>query len=454
LFDVVVRGGTVVTADSTSQADMGIAGGRIAQLGGEMRGAEEIDATGKLILPGGLDMHVHLSPMEGFAFADDFETGSHAAAAGGVTTIGDMTLPGQGESLLAALKRVKEGDAFKSIVDYVLHPILADPSPERLAEIPELARLGHASLKIYTIDSGFDAQAAQFMAAMDLAGRNGILTMAHCEDECVITHVVGRLSEEGKTGFDHYEESRPAVSERFAVARVIAYAEAVSAPVYIVHLASADALEETRRARARGVQVFVETRPVYLNFTGDAYRGEDGGLYVAAPPVRGHDDADALWHALGAGDVHTYCTDHAPWTYEDKVDPEASIVYPRAGMPELETLLPLLFSEGVRQGRLSLERFVELSSTNAAKLFGLYPRKGTIAVGSDADLVIWDPKLSKTPQRGDGFSRAGWSLYEGREITGWPERTISRGETIYLNGEIVAKPGRGQLVPQSRTRRL
>jgi dihydropyrimidinase len=453
-LDLVLRGGRVVTPDATSDTDIGITAGRIAQLGGSMRGAEEIDVGGKLVLPGGLDMHVHLSVMEGYAFADDFESGSYAAAAGGVTTVGDMTWPKGGESLLAAIDRVAREEASKSIVDYVLHPILRDPCPERLAEIPQLADRGHTSLKLYMVEAGFDKNAADYLTAMELAGQNGILTLVHCEDDCVISHVVRKLVDAGNGDLSHYEESRPIVSERIAVARAIAYAQAVSAPIYIVHLSSEDALNEARRARASGSPVYVETRPIYLHFTRDAYQTDDGPLYVSAPPVRRQEDVDALWAALDCGDVHTYCTDHAPWMLDDKLDPDSTVASFRPGMSDLETLMPLLFSEGVRPGRLTIERFVQLTSTNAAKLFGLFPQKGTITVGADADLVVWDPELKKTFHRGDGYSRAGWSLYEGREIVGWPARTIARGETIYLDGKIVAKPGRGRLVYRGPTRKL
>jgi dihydropyrimidinase len=454
LFDLVLRGGTVVTPGATSVTDIGVADGRVAQLGGRMSGAEEHDVSGKLILPGGLDMHVHLSVMAGYAFADDFESGSRAAAAGGITTVGDMTWPHEGESLLGAIERVAREEASRSIVDYVLHPILHDPSTERLAEIPLLGERGHTSLKLYTIDAGFDQNAASYLKAMELAGRSGVLTLVHCEDDCVVGHAVSTLMAAGQGHFRHYGESRPVLSERIAVARAIAYAEAVAAPIYIVHLSTRDALDEVRGARARGLPVFVETRPIYLYFTLDAYGTDDGSLYVAAPPVRREQDVESLWTALDSGDVHTYCTDHAPWTHDGKLDPAATVADPRLGMPDLETMMPLLFSEGVRSGRLTLERFVALTSTNAAKLFGLYPRKGTIAVGSDADLVVWDPELSRTLRPGDGYSRAGWSLYEGRTITGWPQRTISRGETIYLDGDIVAMPGRGRLASRDRTRGL
>jgi dihydropyrimidinase len=454
MLDLVLRGGRVVTPDTNAAADIGIASGRIAQLGGSMQGQQEIDVAGKLILPGGLDMHVHLSHMPGWNFTDDFESGSRAAAAGGITTIGDMTVPRGEESLLAAIDRVSREEASRSIVDYLLHPIVYEPTDARLAEIPLLAQHGHTSMKFYTAVPGFDAHLGGFVKALELAGEHGVLTLVHCESHCVISHVVAALTSRGQADLSHYEQSRPVLSERVDVARVIAYAEAVGAPVYIVHLSSEDALNETRAARARGVQVFVETRPIYLQFTAEQYEAQDGPLYVSAPPLRRARDVEALWAALDSGAVQTYCSDHSPWRLEDKLDPDSNIDAARPGMSDLETLMPLLFSEGVRSGRLTLERFVELTSTNAAKLFGLFPRKGTIAVGSDADLVVWDPDAARTIRRGDGFSRADWSLYDGRTIVGWPQRTISRGETVFLDGAVVAEPGRGQLLSRGRTRSL
>jgi dihydropyrimidinase len=457
-YDLVVRGGLVVTAGAESVADIGVADGRIAQIGGDMSGEREIDATGKLVLPGGVDMHVHLSPVEmdgeSVPWADDFTSGSRAAAAGGVTTIGNIGFPKPAERLPELVERLAAEAARDSVVDFVIHPVLMEPDAQTANDIARLAELGHTSLKIFMSIGDFDTKLPGFVEALGEAGKQGMLTMVHCEDSCVIEQATAELRAQGRTGLRHYGESRPTRSEQVAVSRMIAFAETVGAPIYIVHLGSEGALSEARAARGRGQRVYVETRPIYLYFTDEKFAGEDGPLFVGNPPLRGARDRDALWAGLAAGHVDTCCTDHAAWTLADKLDPELTVDTARPGMSELETLMPVLFSEGVRKGRLSLSRFIEVTSTNAAKLFGLYPQKGTIAVGSDADLVVWDPELRRPVVGAQGLSRAGYSLYEGWDVVGAPAQTISRGEVVYSEGAVVAGQGRGRLVGRGPTRDL
>jgi len=457
-LDLVVRGGLVVTAAGESRADVGVAGGRIAQLGGPMSGAREIDATGKLVLPGGVDMHVHLSPVEmageSQAWADDFASGSRAAAAGGVTTIGNIGFPRPQERLPDLVDRLAAEAERDSVVDFVIHPVLMSPDEDTPTDIERLAQNGDTSIKIFTSIGDFDAKLPGFVKALDAAGRNGLLTMVHCEDACVIDHATAGLLDQGRGDLRYYPDSRPALSEQVAVARMVAFAEATGAPIYIVHLGSEAALTEARAARGRGQRVYVETRPIYLYFTDERFTGDDAPLYVGNPPLRGAKDQDALWAGLAAGHVHTCCTDHAAWTKADKLDPDLTVATARPGMSELETLMPVLFSEGVRAGRLSLQRFVEVTATNAAKLFGLFPRKGTIAVGSDADLVVWDPDARRPVVGADGMSRSGYSLYEGWDVVGAPIQTISRGEVIYADGAVSGQAGRGRRVPRTPTRDL
>ncbi len=457
-LDLVVRNGLVVTGSGESVTDIGVRDGVIVQLGGSMTGAREIDATGRLVLPGGVDMHVHLSPVEvgeeTMPWADDFVSGSRAAAAGGVTTIGNIGFGKPGERLVDLVQRVGADGSRDSLVDFVVHPVLMEPDEGTAADIERLAELGHTSVKIFMSIGDFDVKLAAFVNALDSAGKHGLLSMVHCEDACVIEHATAGLLAEGHKELQYYPDSHPELSERMAVNRIVAIAEATGAPIYIVHLGSAAALTEARAARARGQRVYVETRPIYLYFTEERFAGEDGPLFVGNPPLRGAGDQAALWAGLAAGHVDTCCTDHAAWTLEDKLDPELTIATARPGMSELETLMPVLYSEGVRKGRLTLQRFVEVTSTNAAKLFGLFPQKGTIAVGSDADLVIWDPDAHRPIVGAEGMSRSGYSLYEGWDVVGAPAQTISRGEVVYSDGHVQGEPGRGRMLRRGPTRDL
>ena len=456
--DLVVRGGTVVTAGSSAECDLGITGGRISQLGGTLRGRSEIDASGALVLPGGLDMHVHLSqprpPADSeHSWADDFASGSAAAIAGGVTTIGNMTFPWPGQSMRQALDR-DLASAGSSLVDYVLHPVLEDISEQRPDEIASLAADGHMSLKIFMVDQAFDRQAGQLIEAIGLAGRHGMLTLLHCEDAALVSFAGQQLVAAGRGSLENFAGSRPELAERAAVVRAAAICEATGAPVYIVHLSSRTALDAARQARASGLPVFVETRPLYLHLTSEALREPGGARYIGAPPLREPADVAALWAGLADGSVHTIGSDHAPWTLPDKLDPAQDVTTARQGVADLETMLPMLFSEGVLTGRISLPRFAELTAAAPARLFGLYPRKGTIAVGSDADLLVLDPRLRRTIDGSSMHSRAGYSVYDGREVTGWPRFTVSRGEVVLADGQVLAQPGRGQWLRRASTAAL
>ena len=454
--ELVIRGGIVATAGSSAECDVGISQGRISQIGGGMRGRREIDATGALVLPGGLDMHVHLSspqaPEPGVpTWVDDFASGSAAAIAGGVTTIGNMTFPGTGQSLRQALARDLEAASGAAGVDYVLHAVLSDPSPEALAELPLLAEAGHTSLKVFMTFGGFETHTGEMIAAIATAGQLGMLTLIHCEDGALVRFAGQRLLASGRGGLADWAESRPELAERAAVERAVAICEATGSPVHIVHLSSRSALRSARRGQQRGLPVFVETRPLYLYLTSDALKEPDGGRYIGAPPLRGPGDVAALWAGLADGSVHTVASDHAPWLLRDKIDDSLDVTTARQGVADLETMLPMLFSEGVRTGRISLDRFIALTSANPARLFGLYPRKGTIAVGSDADLVVLDPELRRTIDGRSMRSNADYSVYDGREVHGWPRFTVSRGEIVLEDGQVVAEPGRGRWLRQGHT---
>jgi dihydropyrimidinase len=450
---LAIRNGTVVSAHARYRADVGISDGRVVEIGDVVRGVEEVDASGRFVLPGGVDLHVHLTPSElgdpARVRPDDFASGSRAAAIGGVTTIGNMSYPRAGELMSEALERIAADAAASSVVDFVLHPVLLSPSPEQRDDVARIAELGGVSLKIFMVAETFDRETADFMQAMERAGRHGLVTMMHCEDHGLVDYASRRLLEEGRGGPENYAHARPRSSELVAVQRALAMAELTGAELYVVHVAGREAVDAIRAARASR-PVYAETRPIYLFFSAGAFELPHGALYVGNPPLRDSADVEAVWDGLRRGDVDTYCSDHASWLKADKLDPDADVSSVRPGVSDLGTLLPLLFSEGVRRGRLSLERFVAVTATNAARIFGLYPRKGAIEVGSDADVAIWDADASRTITTGDLIGRSDHTLYEGWQVTGWPETTISRGEVIYADGEVVAEPGRGAWVRRER----
>jgi dihydropyrimidinase len=456
--DLVVRGGQIVTAEAVACANVGITAGVVVQIGGELTADHELDATGKLVLPGGVDAHVHLSippsMREEPEWVDDFTSGSAAALAGGITTLGNMTFCEPGETLLAALEREARLAHTQTIADLFLHPVLMEITPENLDDIPQLLDRGCNSLKFFTVGPQFDAQVQSYLQATRRAGASGLLTLIHCEDAALIDDATTRLVEADKNSLRYYAESRPVIAEVVATQRAVAFAEATGAPVYIVHLSSARALEVCTAAQARGVPVYVETRPLYLHLTDAKYAEPEGAKYVAQPPLRTQHDMEALWAGIQAGSIHTVCTDHAPWSLAAKLDFAHSLSNLRPGVENLQTLRPMLYSEGVRTGRISLRRFVEVTSTNAAQLFGLYPRKGVIAVGSDADLVIFDPNLTRTIEPGMLKSNADYSVFEGWQVTGWPILTLRRGEVVFCDETVVGRAGSGILVERGPTRRL
>jgi len=418
-------------------------------MGGSLRGRRDIDASGCLVLPGGVDMHVHLTlpapPDPGEPdWIDDFYSGSRAAIAGGITTVGNMTFPWQGQSLTAALARDLCAAAGGAAVDYVLHPVLLSATSETLAELPHLAADGHASLKLFMTMPEFEAQIDDVISAIQLAGRSGMLTLLHCEDGALVRFAGSELVAQDRGGVANWALSRPDSAERAAVERAVAICEATGSPIYIVHLSSAAALDSARRAQAKGLPVFVETRPLYLHLTSKVLGEPDAGKYIGSPPLREQADLEMMWSGVTDGSIHTLGSDHAPWSLEAKTDSALTVVTARQGVADLETMLPMLYSEGVRTGRIPLSRFVSLISTNPARLFGLFPRKGTIAVGSDADLIILDPQRRRVIDGAGMQSRAGYSAYDGWEIYGWPRFTISRGDVVLEDGEVVAQPGRGQ----------
>jgi dihydropyrimidinase len=456
--DLVIRGGTVVTPGHQEIADVGVSDGQIAQVGAQMTGEDAVDAAGLLVLPGGIDAHVHLvsaalaeaTRQRGPIWVDDFWTGSRAAFAGGITTVGNMTFPLPGESMTDAVAREMAGAAAEAAADYFLHPVLTQLTENTGAEIAALARNGHTSIKVFLTDPRLTAELPALTRAVAAAGLAGSVTLMHCEDAEILARTGAELIESGRGAVRHFPDSRPVAAEVAAIEQAVGLARRTRAPVYVVHLSSAAALDQCRQARAAGLPVYVETRPLYLHLTQDRFAEPDGAKYVGAPPLRSQADRDALWRGLAAGDIDTVCSDHAPWTLAAKLDPALNVVTARQGVADLETLMPMLFSEGVVSGRISVDRFVELTSGNAARLFGLYPRKGALTVGADADLVLWDAQLRKTIDGASMQSRSGYSVYDGWPVQGWPRSVLRRGQVVLRDGTSTARPGDGHWIRRDR----
>jgi len=451
-MDLVIRHGTVATASGGAVLNVGIEGGKIVQLGGNMSAAQEINAEGMFVLPGGVDPHVHLTPprtgpgLE--SWADNFEIGTRAALAGGVTTVGNMSFPRKGEKMSQGLERDVEESNKTSLADFFHHPVLLDPDPESLEEISVLAGSGFPSIKIFLSFKRFDRNVDDFLRAMRAASQVGSVVLLHCEDAALMGCCGELVREAGLTSHRHYPETRPVVAERIATERAVGFCEISGAATYIVHLSSQAALEVCRSGRARGLPLYVETRPIYLHLERSRFDEPDGAKYAGAPPLREQYDRNALWAGIVDGAVSTVATDHAPWTLEQKLDPALGPAELRQGMAELETSLPMLWSLGVATKKISLNRFVEVTSTNPAKLFGMYPQKGCIAPGSDADLLVLDPNERRTIDGATMHSAAGYSPYDGWEVVGWPKFTLSRGEVVAEGSSVDAVPGRGKLVPR------
>ncbi len=447
--ETVIRGGTIVNADGRRVADVKIRDGVIAEIGANLSaaaGAQEIDARGQFLVPGGIDPHVHVSNLE------NYTTASAAALAGGITTISSFVSPGKGESAEALIARHKKLIDEQAIDDFILH-YMVPQSGEFNFDPPTLVSLGTTSLKIFMNRPGFEHEPMKHAQLIEAAGKAGVLSMIHCEDGPMLTMTWDRMMGEGRGSLKNFEESRPVVAEEVATQRAVAISESTGAPVYIVHLSSERALRAAEAGQARGLPVYVETRPVYLHLTNDVYKRPDVGLFIGQPPMHQKSDQDAIWEGLAKGSIQVLATDHGPFPKALKLETTQTVAKHYAGISNLQEMLPMLYSEGVRTKRLTFERFVAVSSTNAAKLFGLYPKKGTIAVGADADIAIWDTNLTKTIRDEDMLSASGYSSYAGWKVTGFPRITMRRGAIAFQDGKVLEKPGTGRLAPRTPFKR-
>ncbi len=463
-FDMVIQGGTIATVAEVTRADIGIRDGRIVAVAERLTGGDIIvDAAGRLVLPGGIDAHCHLDQPQapglasaGAVMADGFRSGSISAAFGGTTTILPFCVQHRGESLARALDDYHSRAAGQSVLDYAFHLIVSDPTPALLGqELPAVLRRGHTSIKVYMTYEAMRLSDRQILDVLETAREERAIVLIHAENHDILTWLGDRLEAVGRTAPREHGVSRPTPVEREATHRAATLAEIVGVPLVIVHISGAAPLEEVRRARARGLTVIAETCPHYLFLTEDDVDLPDmeGAKCMCSPPLRDAANQAGIWRGIEDGTFDIFNSDHAPYRFDAegklRAGPNAPFRKVSNGMPGLETRMPLLFSEGVVKGRIDLQRFVALTATNSAKLYGLSPRKGSIAIGADADLAIWDPEKRVTIRNADLHHNVDYTPYEGTEVQGWPDTVISRGTIIVEGGALKVAPGHGRFLKQS-----
>ena len=455
-MSLLIKNGLIVTTTGRYNGDIFVEGDTISQIGTnlDLQADEVIDAAGKYVLPGAIDPHTHISmPFMGTSAQDDYKTGTIAAACGGVTCVVDFDLQQKGESILEALERKQSWAEGKTVVDYSLHPAIMDPRPEVIDEVKKAClEYGTPSFKIFMVYD-FRVDDATMIRLLEETKKYGGLVQVHAENVHIIQHMNELLAKEGKLDPYYHAMSRPNIAEEEAVARAAKMVELTDSRIYIVHLSSKEGLEKVKEAQSRGVNVFAETCPQYLLLTDDRYKEPDfqGAKYVMSPPLRTQPSCDALWQGLSSGAVQVAATDHCPFDFEGKKDMFGKDDYKKIpnGAPGIETLLMLMHSEGVVQGRISLEKMVGVLSTNTARMFGL-SNKGEIAVGKDADIVVFDPDQKFTITQKKLHMNVDYTPFEGREVTGMPSVVYSRGKKVAQWGEdqmeFVGKVGHGRFV--------
>jgi dihydropyrimidinase len=456
-FDTLITNGRVVTATDTYRSDVAINDGKVEAVGQGLpreNAAKIIDASKKYVLPGGIDVHTHLDmPFGGTNSADDFETGTRAAAFGGTTTLIDFAIQYKGQTLRTAFDTWMKKASGKAVCDYAFHCIVTELSEGQLDEMNALVQEGVTSFKMFMAYPGvFMLDDGSIFKALRKTASNGGLVCMHAENGNAIDVIVQQALAEGKTAPKYHALTRPTTAEAEATSRAIALAEMAGAPIYIVHLSCNDALEKVREARDRGLPVYAETCPqyLYLSLENMDAPGFEGAKYVFTPPLREKWHQEKLWNGLARDHLQVVSTDHCPFCFKEQKELGLNdfTKIPNGG-PGIEHRMSLIYSGGVGGGRFSVNRFVELVSTTPAKLFGLYPRKGTIAAGSDADLVIFDPDRKHTISAKTHHMRVDYSMFEGIQVTGMPDVVLSRGRVVVENDKFVGRAGAGEFLKRS-----
>ncbi len=449
-MDLIIKNGKIVTATDTYVADVAVRDGKIVMIGKDIQaeGADVVDASGKYLLPGAIDAHTHLQmPFGGTTSADSYEAGTRAAACGGVTTVFDFVIQRKGQGLVEAVEGRRQLCDPQACVDYAFHTAITDLTPAVLEEFGASADYGVPSFKLFMVykKEGLMVDDGVLAAALEKSKETGTLVAVHAENPDLIDRRIEKLLAEGKTSAWYHYESRPEFVEAEADKRAIHWAKAFNAPLYIVHLANKEGLDEVTKARDEGYEIYAETCPHYLYFTNEVYKREDGRNWVCSPPIKAQDSQDALWEGIKRGDIQTVATDHCPFQSYEKDWGKDNFTKIPNGCMGIENLYPYMLSEA-NKGRISFNKAVEVCATNVAKIFGCAPEKGTIAVGADADLVVYDPNKKFTVSKDNMHSDVDYTIWEGAELEGYPVMTFSRGKLVYKDGAFVGQPGWGQFV--------
>jgi dihydropyrimidinase len=452
-FDLVIRGGTLVTASGVFQADLGVRAGRIAAWGTGFDGRRVLDADGLLVLPGAVDPHVHLAmPAGATRSSDDWASGTLAAAFGGTTTVLDFIEPEPGDSLAAAKQARLEEASQGACIDFGLHMTLSRADPETLADVPAMVGAGCPSFKAYTTYEGFRLDDAEMLRVMQAVSDAGGLLMVHCENDAIIQSAREELIHAGQSGPSAHPRSRPALAESDAVEHVIRLADAAACPLYVVHISTREGALAVRAAKQRGQPVTGETCPQYILLDEGAYAspGFEAAKFVCSPPLRAEEHLAALWKSVTDGTIDTLGTDHCPFNFDGQKDLGATDfrLIPN-GLPGIELRLSLAYTNGVQGGRIGLSDWVRLCSTAPAQVFGLYPRKGSLAPGADADIVLFDPSRKMDITHSNLHERVDYTPYEGMALSGFPRTVLRRGDVIVDQGRFTGASGSGVFLPGS-----